>query len=63
MKGAFGQGTGPILLNEVTCTGMEQNIAFCQHNDWYLNDCKHSEDVGVFCDSGAVFNSAIIVIL
>lgn len=46
----FGQGTGPILLDEVACTGTESGLLECPSN--MVHDCTHSEDAGVRC-SGA----------
>ncbi|KAM5312557.1 macrophage scavenger receptor types I and II isoform 1-T1 [Glossophaga mutica] len=49
-KGAhFGQGTGPIWLNEVYCFGREASIEECKIRHWGVRSCTHMEDAGVTC--------------
>ena len=48
----FGEGVGDILLDEVRCTGSEENIGDCQHQAWGSHDCGHSEDASVICTDG-----------
>ncbi|XP_071481643.1 lysyl oxidase homolog 2B-like [Diadema antillarum] len=45
----FGRGTGRILLDEISCLGTEKNLLACEHNPIGVNDCSHSEDVGIRC--------------
>ncbi len=48
----FGQGTGPIWMDDVYCSGNESNIADCTFPGWAVNNCGHHEDAGVVCSSG-----------
>lgn len=45
----FGQGSGPILLDAVKCTGNELFLDQCPHGDWEQHNCDHMEDAGVSC--------------
>ena len=45
----FGQGTGPIFLDEVDCMGYESSIFSCSHKGIRVQSCDHSEDAGVRC--------------
>ena len=44
-------GSGRIWLENVDCTGIEQNIASCFHSGWGVHSCFHSEDAGVECST------------
>merc|ERR1712121_47465 len=46
---AFGEGTGDILLDEVSCSGTETSIFDCGNSGIGVNNCGHHEDAGVKC--------------
>ena len=46
---SFGQGNGPIWLDDINCVGMEISISDCHHNGWGVHNCGHYDDAGVVC--------------
>lgn len=46
----FGEGKGPIHVDNVKCTGNERSLADCIKQDIGKHNCRHSEDAGVICD-------------
>ena len=45
----FGQGSGSIVLDDLSCTGSETSLFDCSHGGVNNHDCSHYEDAGVTC--------------
>ena len=49
----LGEGQGEILMDELACTGAEDDVFSCKQNEWGSHDCHHTEDAGVRCERPA----------
>ena len=49
-RAGFGEGTGPIWIDRIRCSGNEASILECAHNGWGIHNCRHREDAGVCCN-------------
>ncbi|XP_072439762.1 scavenger receptor cysteine-rich type 1 protein M160-like [Chiloscyllium punctatum] len=47
--GDYGNGSGKIWLDNVTCLGTESALSQCSANPWEVNTCINRKDAGVTC--------------
>ena len=53
IRAYFGQGLGPIWLDNIACTGSESTLASCGHLGLNITrSCSHNEDAGLRCYGG-----------
>ncbi|XP_056117918.1 galectin-3-binding protein A [Rhinichthys klamathensis goyatoka] len=55
--GQYGEGSGPVWLDDMNCRGSESLLSECCFKGWGVTDCTHNEDAGVICDTGANITS------
>ena len=48
----YGNGSGPIWLDGVFCTGKERSLVECSHNNWGVHDCYYGDGVSIICSNG-----------
>eukprot|EP00298_Acanthocystis_sp_HF-20_P017421 c21743_g1_i4.p1 GENE.c21743_g1_i4~~c21743_g1_i4.p1 ORF type:complete len:653 (+),score=316.75 c21743_g1_i4:168-2126(+) len=55
----IGGGSRTIWLSNLRCNGNESSIEDCQStNDWGVNECTHSQDIGVVCVTSEYIGSS-----
>ena len=60
-SGFFGEGSGPIFIDDVVCSGSESSLLSCPFSAIGLHDCDHTEDAGVKCEgTSIIYMSAYI---
>ncbi|EDO37717.1 predicted protein, partial [Nematostella vectensis] len=55
----FGQATGKIFMDDVSCRGWEKNLHSCKYRNSRRGNCDHYEDVGVRCNAPTLYNHKI----
>ena len=48
-KAQYGEGYGPVYLDEVNCSGTEASIVHCGHIGVANTNCGHAEDAAIIC--------------
>jgi hypothetical protein len=48
----FGEGMGPIWMDNLQCSGRETRLDECAFNGWGVHSCDHSKDAGAICATG-----------
>ena len=46
----FGEGSGPVFLSNLLCTGSEQTLLKCHNQIFVGSYCSHTRDVGLRCE-------------
>ncbi|XP_062402544.1 adhesion G protein-coupled receptor E3-like isoform X1 [Sardina pilchardus] len=49
IEARFGEGSDPIWLDDVLCTGKESSLMNCGHSRLGLHNCGHHRDAGAIC--------------
>lgn len=47
--GYFGEGSGPVFIENLECSGHENHLDNCSSSGLFATSCRHSDDVSVSC--------------
>ena len=51
-----GKAYGPVHVTNVNCTGEEEGLLACGHQEPSPQQCGHDQDAGVTCHLGVIFD-------
>ena len=54
---SYGEGSGPIFISQLQCSGSESNILDCARDMYAVRHCKHYQDAGVECQGKYLYHS------
>ena len=57
LNAAFGQGSGPIWLDNVACVGNESSVFNCTYRGITVHNCRHYSDASAVCYKGELYTS------
>ena len=49
LRAGYGQGSGPIVLDDLRCDGRQSRLIDCPRRAIGTHNCAHSDDAGVIC--------------
>ena len=49
VRASFGEGKGPIFLDNLNCIGNETMLLNCKNDGVGFHNCLHTEDSSVIC--------------
>jgi len=53
LQGSYTEGVLPTNINDLNCTGSEDNVLECPHNGIVGYTCNHYQDAAVICQGNA----------
>ena len=53
----YGEGHGPIWLDNLICLGWERQLENCIHDGWGSYGCGHRNDVSIRCNGGSIHST------
>ena len=59
---SYGPGLGPILLDDVNCTGNESSLFSCDHNGLGNHNCSHFQDAAVNCPGKIILIQGFLLV-
>ncbi|XP_051874627.1 deleted in malignant brain tumors 1 protein-like [Pristis pectinata] len=57
---AFGEGSGPIWLDDVRCRLDDSLLWQCPSSPWGQHNCNHGEDVGIICSARGIWQPSTV---
>ena len=56
----FGEGTGPVWLDNVGCAQTHKRLAACDHRGWGVHSCSEGQNAGVVCQRKCSYTYCIL---